>query len=341
MLHFENDYNEGLHPALLEALQLTNEVNQAGYGADDFTSSAIAKIRQACQAPEAQVTFLTGGTQTNQIAIASLLRSYEGVVSADTGHIAVHEAGAIEHSGHKVLSLPHEEGKLTAEVIRTYLEDFHATATKAHMVQPGMVYISHPTEYGTLYTKAELTALAQVCRDYQIPLFLDGARLGYGLAVASTDVDLPTIAELCDVFYIGGTKLGAIAGEALVYTKGNQPAHFPALIKQKGALLAKGRLYGVQFDRFFTDDLYLDIGRHAVDLADQVRQALLAKGYRLYLPSPTNQIFVIMPNAQLAKLAEQVVYSTWETDDAQHTLIRLATSWSTTQEDVDQLIALL
>lgn len=341
MLHFENDYTGGFHPALLEALTETNDTSQAGYGSDAYTSSAIEKIREACQSPEAQVTFLAGGTQTNQFAIASLLRPYEGVISAQTGHIASLEAGAIEHSGHKVLTLPQENGKLKAQVVSDYLEAFHATPAKAHMVQPGMVYISHPTEYGTLYTKAELEALAEVCRRYQLPLFLDGARLGYGLGVASSDLDLPTIAELCDAFYIGGTKLGAIAGEALVYTRVNRPEHFLAFIKQRGGLLAKGRLYGVQFDRFFTDDLYTAIGRQAVALADQIRQALTAKGYRLYMDSPSNLIFVIVPKKDLAKLAQTVGYTVWEAYDEDHQVIRLATSWSTTQEAVDALVAAL
>lgn len=336
MLHFENDYNEGMHPALLEALAATNDSNQAGYGSDDFTKRATEKIRQACQAPQAQVTFLTGGTQTNQIAIASLLRPYEGVIATDAGHISTHEAGAIEHAGHKVLTLPHQEGKLTDEAVADFLATYHADGNREHMVRPGMVYISHPTEYGTLYTKEELTALSDICRRYNIPLFLDGARLGYGLLEAS-DVDLPTIAELCDAFYIGGTKLGAIAGEALVFTKNNQPAHFLSLIKQKGALLAKGRLYGVQFDRFFTDNLYTKIGRQAVQLADQVRTILADKGYRFYIESPTNQIFIIVENSQLEKLSQQVLYSFWEKYDDNHTVIRLATSWSTTQEEVDAL----
>lgn len=341
MLHFENDYNEGCHPALLQALIETNAENLSGYGTDSYSQRATDKIRQACQAPDAEVFFLTGGTQTNQVAIATLLQSYQGVVAVDTGHIATHEAGAIEYTGHKILTLPHEDGKLTATALSRYLADFEADPTKAHKVAPGMVYISHPTEYGTLYTKAELTALATICRQYQLPLFLDGARLSYGLAATGTDVDLVTIAELCDVFYIGGTKIGALSGEALVFTKNNMPRYFTSMVKQHGALLAKSRLYGVQFDRLFTDDLHLEIGRHAVQLAEQLKAILAEKGYRFYLDSPTNQQFVIVPNNRLAELAKSVVYTTWQAYDADHTVIRLATSWSTTQDDIDQLASIL
>lgn len=340
MLHFENDYNEGIHPALLDALLLTNAENLSGYGADRYSQLAADKIRQACACPEAQVFFLTGGTQTNQVAIATLLRRNEGVVSPETGHIATHEAGAIEYTGHKVLTLPQVDGKLQAAELSAYLMAAETDPAKAHTVAPGMVYISHPTEYGTLYTRAELEALAKVCRHHRLPLFLDGARLAYGLA-ADTDLDLQAIAELCDVFYIGGTKIGAISGEALVFTKNNQPRNFTSLVKQHGALLAKSRLYGIQFDRFFTGDLYWEIGRQAIDLAMQVKAALLEKGYQLYIDSPTNQQFVILPNEKLADLAKQVVYTIWEPYDDQHTVIRLCTSWSTTQDDVDGLKAVL
>lgn len=336
MLHFENDYTQGAHPALLEALLLTNQENLSGYGNDRYSQLAADKIRLACACPEADVFFLTGGTQTNQVAISTLLRRNEGVIAVETGHIATHEAGAIEYTGHKVLPLPHETGKLQPEVLSTYLANFEKDPTKAHKVAPGMVYISHPTEYGTLYTKAELEALASICRRYRLPLFLDGARLSYGLA-ADTDVDLETIAELCDVFYIGGTKIGALAGEALVFTKKNQPRNFTSLVKQHGALLAKGRLYGVQFDRLFTDDLHLTIGRQAIKLARQLKALLLQKGYKLYIDSPTNQQFVIIPNTKLANLAQNVAYTIWDTYDADHTIIRLATSWSTSQEDLEAL----
>ncbi|HHT7803344.1 TPA: threonine aldolase family protein [Streptococcus suis] len=342
MLHFENDYNKGAHPVLLEALVASNQEGLSGYGTDCYTQSAIDKIRQAIACPQAQITFLAGGTQTNQIAINSMLASYEGVIAADTGHISTHEAGAIEFSGHKVLTLPHHEGKITASEVDNFIKDFYADANHAHMVHPGMVYISHPTEYGTLYSKAELTDLARVCRRYQIPLYLDGARLGYGLASLDTDVDLPAIAELTDLFYIGGTKMGALLGEALVFTKNNQPKHFTTLVKQHGALLAKGRVVGVQFDRLFTDDLYLELGRHAIAMAEQLIEILEEKGFQFHLKSPTNQQFVIVKNEELPKLSESgIAYSFWEKYDDSHSIIRFATSWSTSQADIEPLKEIL
>ncbi|NQH33591.1 aminotransferase class I/II-fold pyridoxal phosphate-dependent enzyme [Streptococcus suis] len=342
MLHFENDYNKGVHPALLQALVETNQEGVSGYGTDPYTQSAIEKIRRVIKCPHAQITFLSGGTQTNQIAINSMLASYEGVIAADTGHISTHEAGAIEFSGHKVLTLPHHEGKITASEVDNFIKDFYADANHAHMVHPGMVYISHPTEYGTLYSKAELTDLARVCRRYQIPLYLDGARLGYGLASLDTDVDLPAIAELTDLFYIGGTKMGALLGEALVFTKNNQPKHFTTLVKQHGALLAKGRVVGVQFDRLFTDDLYLELGRHAIAMAEQLIEILEEKGFQFHLKSPTNQQFVIVKNEELPKLSESgIAYSFWEKYDDSHSIIRFATSWSTSQADIERLKEIL
>ena len=341
MLHFENDYNKGAHPALLEALVQTNLEGLSGYGRDKYTVSAIEKIRQATKCSHAQVTFLSGGTQTNQLVIDALLQSYQGVVAAETGHVTSHEAGAIEFSGHKVLTLPHKDGKLEPALVRQFIEDFYADGNHEHMVFPGMVYISHPTEYGTLYSKSELEQLAQICQQFEIPLFLDGARLGYGLA-ADTDLDLATIAELTDVFYIGGTKMGALIGEAVVFTKNNQPKHFVPIVKQHGALLAKGRLVGVQFDRLFTDDLYLELGRHGIEMARRLRVILEEKGYPFYLQSPTNQQFIILENDQLEKLAQAgLAYSFWEKYDDNRTVIRLATSWSTSQEDLNELKKIL
>ncbi|HEM4050983.1 TPA: aminotransferase class I/II-fold pyridoxal phosphate-dependent enzyme [Streptococcus suis] len=338
MLHFENDYNKGAHPALLQVLVETNQEGMSGYGTDKYTQSAIEKIRLATNCPHAQVTFLAGGTQTNQILISSMLASYEGVIAADTGHISTHEAGAIEFSGHKVLTLPHHEGKITASEVDNFIKDFYADANHAHMVHPGMVYISHPTEYGTLYSKSEMEDLSQVCRRHNIPLFLDGARLGYGLAARDTDIDLQTIAELTDVFYIGGTKLGALLGEALVFTKNNQPKNFVSIVKHHGALLAKGRLIGVQFERLFTDDLYIELGRHAIAMAEQLIEILEEKGFQFYLKSSTNQQFVIVKNEELPKLTEAgIAYSFWEKYDDSHSIIRFATSWSTSQADIDEL----
>lgn len=342
MLHFENDYNKGAHPVLLEALVASNQEGLSGYGTDKYTQSAIEKIRLATNCPHAQVTFLAGGTQTNQILISSMLASYEGVIAADTGHISTHEAGAIEFSGHKVLTLPHHEGKIAASEVDNFIKDFYADANHAHMVHPGMVYISHPTEYGTLYSKSEMEDLSQVCRQHNIPLFLDGARLGYGLAARDMDLDLQAIAELTDVFYIGGTKLGALLGEALVFTKNNQPKNFVSIVKHHGALLAKGRLIGVQFERLFTDDLYLELGRHAIAMAEQLTQILEDKGFQFYLKSPTNQQFVIVNNEELPKLTEAgIAYSFWEKYDENHSIIRFATSWSTSQEDIDNLRRIL
>ncbi|MGT2929296.1 threonine aldolase family protein [Streptococcus dentasini] len=341
MLHFENDYNEGAHPKLLETLLETNEENLAGYGLDSYTELATQKIREASGCPEAQVTFLTGGTQTNQIVIDTVLAPYEGVLAARTGHIATHEAGAIEFTGHKVLELPQEHGKIRASDVKYFLENFYADGNHEHMVFPGMVYISQPTEYGALYTYKELQKLSQVCQVHELPLFIDGARLGYGLAAKENDVDLPALAELADVFYIGGTKLGALLGEAVVFTSNNQPKHFATQVKQHGALLAKGRVISVQFDRFFTNNLYLKIGQEALNYAEQLKTILREKGYQFYYESPTNQQFVIVENEQLKTLAEKVVYSFWEKYDDKHTVIRLATSWSTTQEDIDRLKEIL
>ncbi|HEO8090841.1 TPA: aminotransferase class V-fold PLP-dependent enzyme [Streptococcus agalactiae] len=337
MLHFENDYNKGAHPELLNALIETNDQGLSGYGTDSYCQQAADKIREVCSCPQAEVEFLVGGTQTNQVVISSMLASYEGVIAAETGHVSSHEAGAIEFSGHKVLTLPSHNGKLRASEVATYIETFYADGNYQHMVFPGMVYISHPTEYGTLYSKAELEELSKICKHYQIPLFIDGARLGYGLAAKDTDVDFPTIAALSDVFYIGGTKMGALAGEAVVFTKKNRPKQFTTIVKQHGALLAKGRLLGLAFDRFFTDNLYLKIGKHAIDLAEELKIILEEKGYSFYLKSPTNQQFIIVENTKLADLAKNVAYSFWEKYDDHHTVIRLATSWSTSREDVTAL----
>ncbi|NRG97331.1 aminotransferase class I/II-fold pyridoxal phosphate-dependent enzyme [Streptococcus suis] len=342
MLHFENDYNKGAHPALLEALVVSNQEGLSGYGTDTYTKSAIKKIKLATACPQAQITFLTGGTQTNQIVISSMLASYEGVIAADTGHISTHEAGAIEFTGHKVMTLSHKDGKITANDVDSYIKDFYADANHAHMVHPGMVYISHPTEYGTLYSKSELEALSRVCRIHNTPLFLDGARLGYGLASPESDLDLQAIAELTDVFYIGGTKLGALMGEALVFTKNNQPKNFVSIVKHHGALLAKGRVTGVQFDCLFTDDLYLELGRHAIAMAEQLKEILQEKGYRFYLKSPTNQQFVIVKNEELTRLTKAgIAYGFWEKYDDSYSVIRFATSWSTSQEDLDELRKIL
>ncbi|MBR6638611.1 MAG: aminotransferase class I/II-fold pyridoxal phosphate-dependent enzyme, partial [Lachnospiraceae bacterium] len=290
---------------------------------------------------DADIYFLAGGTQTNLVVISTMLKDYEGVVAAVTGHVSAHEAGAIEYTGHKVLTIPQHNGKIDSEELEEYLRGFYADQNHEHMVFPGMVYISHPTEYGTLYSKRELEQISQVCNEYDIPLFMDGARLGYGLMSKQTDVSLPDIAKLCDVFYIGGTKVGALCGEAVVFTKNNTPKHFMTMVKQHGALLAKGRLLGVQFDALFTDDLYFEISRHAIEMAECLKEVLSEKGCTFYLESPTNQQFIVLDNDKLKQLEGKVGYSFWEKADDNHTVIRLATSWSTKPEDIEALRELL
>ena len=258
MLSFVNDYSEGAHEKILERLVETNRESLSGYGTDKYSDSAKEKIRKACNCPEADIYFLVGGTQTNQTVIDALLNQYEGVVAAETGHVNVHEAGAIEFTGHKVLTVPQHDGKICAKELKDYIATFYGDANHEHMVFPGMTYISHPTELGTLYTKKELQDISEVCKEYNIPLYLDGARMGYGLVSEGTDVTLADIANYCDAFYIGGTKVGALCGEAVVFPK-KAPAHFLTIVKQHGALLAKGRLTALQFDTLFTDDLYMEI----------------------------------------------------------------------------------
>ena len=340
MLYFENDYCEGAHPAILQKLMETNFEKVSGYGTDPYCASAKEKIRKACDCPEADVYFISGGTQTNAIVIASMLNRWEGVIAAATGHVAGHEAGAIEYTGHKVLGLPQKNGKLDAETVRDFCKTFFADGNHDHMVFPGMVYISHPTEYGTLYTKAELEALSAVCHEYKLPLFLDGARLGYGLVSKGTDVTLADLARLTDVFYIGGTKVGALCGEAVVFPHG-APAHFMTMVKQQGALLAKGRLLGIQFDVLFTDDLYTKISENAITTANVLKRALSDKGYQFFMDSPTNQIFVVLSNEQLAALEGKAKFGFWEKYDDTHTVVRIATSWATKMEEIMQLIELM
>lgn len=340
-LVFESDYVEGAHEEILKRLMETNYEKLSGYGDDRYCEAAKRKIKEACGCPQAEVTFLVGGTQTNQIVIDSLLKPYEAVVAADTGHVSSHEAGAIEYTGHKVLTLPGEKGKLSEKTLREYLESFYADNNHDHMVFPGMVYISHPTEYGTLYTKAELEALSDLCKEYHIPLYLDGARLGYGIMSDETDVGLNEIARLCDAFYIGGTKVGALCGEAVVFTGQYAPDHFMTRVKQHGALFAKGRLLGIQFDTLFTNELYFKISRHAIEMAELLKRAFREKGYTFYLDSPTNQIFITLNQEQMNRLGSRVTFSIWEKLDADQTVVRFATSWATTKEDVEALIQLL
>ena len=338
MIYFNSDYLEGAHPALMAKLNETNMVQTVGYGEDEYCAAARVKIQNACQAPEADVHFLVGGTQTNTTVIAAVLRPWQGVLCAVSGHINCHEAGAIESTGHKVITLPTTNGKITAQQVQEYVEWHRNDESTEHIVQPGMVYISYPTEFGTLYTKRELVELASVCRWYNIPLYIDGARLGYGLMSPKCDITLPELAQLCDVFYIGGTKVGALFGEAAVFTKHNMPRYFSTIAKQHGALLAKGRLLGLQFDTLFTDDLYFRISKHAINMAMQIRDAFDARGLQFYLHSPTNLQFLIMENKAVRALQQKIAFHTWGKVDEEHSVARFATSWSTTQEDVDALI---
>ena len=341
MLYYLSDYTEGAHPRILERLQESNLVSQPGYGEDCFCAAAREKIRAACRKPAADVCFLVGGTQCNAVTIASLLQRWEAVIAADTGHINVHEAGAIEFTGHKVIPLAQQGGKLSADTVRGYCAAFYANETHDHMPFPGMVYISQPTELGTLYSKAELAALHAVCGEYGLRLFVDGARLGYGLMSPDCDMTLPELCELCDVFYIGGTKVGALCGEALVFPKGDMPKHMATLVKQQGAMLAKGRLLGVQFDTLFTDDLYFKISRHAIELAMKLKAAFVEKGYPLFADSPTNQQFPILTKEQEEKLRQYAAFETWEPLPDGRRAVRFVTSWATREEDVDALIAVL
>ena len=340
MLNFGCDYLEGAHEKILSRFIETNMEKEPGYGADKYTISAKKKILDACECPDGEVFLLVGGTQTNSTVIDAYLNNYQGVIAAPTSHIACHESGAIESCGHKVLTIPQHLGKIDAGELKEFLVNFYDDETYEHQVIPGMVYISHPTEYGTLYTKAEFEAIYNVCKEYDMPLFVDGARLGYGLAADETDVTLPDLAKLCDVFYIGGTKVGALCGEAVVFTR-KAPKFFFTTVKQHGALLAKGRLVGIQFDTLFTDDLYMDISKHAIRLANVLKAGVLAKGYKLLIDSPTNQQFIIVDNEKYAELKKQVAFSTWEKVDADHTAIRFATSWATKEEDIQALLELL
>lgn len=341
MIQFQCDYNEGAHPRILERLMETNMEQTVGYGEDPYCEEAREAIRSAIGNPDAAIHFLVGGTQSNTTVIAHTLRPYQGVLAADTGHINVHETGAIEHTGHKVLALPSTDGKLTARQVTDAVEAHLADHDHEHMVQPGMVYISFPTEVGTLYTRQELKGLHSVCQHYHLPLFIDGARLGYGLASPACDITLPELAQLCDVFYIGGTKVGALFGEAVVITSPELQHNFRYSIKQHGALLAKGRLLGIQFATLFHDNLYFDISRHAITQALRIRDAIREKGYGFFMENDTNQQFPILPNELLERLSQDFLFTFWQRMDDRHTAVRICTSWATRTENVDRLIAAL
>ena len=340
MISFESDYNNGCHEAILKRLIDTNDERATGYGLDGFCNAARDKVRAACELPGADVFFLVGGTQTNATVIDALLRGYQGVLAVETGHINVHESGAIEFGGHKVLPLPSHDGKMDASELREWLEAFYGDIAYEHMVFPGMVYITFATEMGTIYTRAELEAIYKVCKRYELPLFIDGARLGYGLMAEGCDVTLPQLARLCDVFYLGGTKCGALCGEAVVFSGMKAPAHFFTTVKQHGALMAKGRLLGIQFDTLMQDDLYFKIARHAVEQAMRLRDAFVARGYKMYSDSPTNQQFVLLDKDTIARLERDFVFEQWfPVGDLMN--CRFVTSWATLPGDVDALIAAL
>lgn len=338
MIRFECDYNEGAHERILQRLVSTNMEQTSGYGTDAHCDRARSLIRQACENEEADVHFLVGGTQTNTTVIASILRPYQGVIAATSGHIAVHETGAIEATGHKVITVPSDDGKITAHQVKAVYEAHWNDASPEHCVQPGMVYISQPTENGTMYSKAELQALFAVSQQCGLPFFIDGARLGYALASRNCDMTLADLARLCDVFYIGGTKIGALMGEAVVILNDKLKPDFRYMIKQKGGLLAKGRLLGIQFETLFEDGLYLEISQHAVDMAMLIHDSLVDQGIRFLYDSPTNQQFPILPDDLLQDLRSRYSFTFWEKLSDTHSVVRFCTSWATQRDNVDSLI---
>lgn len=341
MLSFESDYNNGAHPDVLKHLVETNDAKSLTYGYDEWSERAKARIKAVCGTPDAQIWFLVGGTQTNATVIDSLLHTYEGVLAVDSAHINTHEAGAIEFTEHKVITMRGHDGKMNAQDLDHYMDEFLHDGNADHCVYPGMVYITFPTELGTLYTGRELDDIYRVCQKYQMPLYIDGARLGYGLMAEGNDITLPYLAKHCDAFYIGGTKVGALCGEAVVFTHGNAHPHFFSIVKQHGALVAKGRATGVQFDALFADNLYFDISRHAIRMATKVRQIFKEKGYTFYIDSPTNQLFVVLHNDEMDRLAAHVRFTVWGKYDKSHTICRFVTSWATTEEEVAALRTLV
>ena len=341
MLHFDTDYMAGAHPEVLQRLVDTNHLQTVGYGGDEFTKHAAELIKAACGKPDARVYFLTGGTQTNATVIDGILAKHQGVLAAESGHISVHEAGAIEASGHKILTLPQHEGKVWASELKEYIENFYSDDTYEHMVAPGMLYISYPTEYGTIYSLDELKEISNICHKAEIPLYIDGARLAYGLAAKNNDVTLKDIANLCDVFYIGGTKVGALFGEAVVITNPTLLHHFFPLIKQHGALLAKGRLLGVQFEALFESNLYEEIGADVVTKAIRIRNIFLSRGFKTVVNSPTNQQFIYLPNDIMDKLAKEVSFELWGPRGKEYTTVRFVTGWATKASDIDLLESIL
>ena len=335
MVTFESDYNNGAHPTVLRSLIDSNDKKSSSYGSDYWSQEAREKIRRACQCNNAEIFFLVGGTQTNATVIDAMLPSYGAVIAVETAHINVHESGAVEANGHKVITLPSHNGKMSAEDLKRYLERFFADPTWEHMAVPGMIYLTFPTELGSVYCSHEIAAIYELARQYSMPLFIDGARLGYGLTSEGCDFDLPWLARHCDVFYIGGTKVGALCGEAVVFTD-KAPKGFFTTIKRHGALLAKSRLAGVQFNALFTDNLYLTISRHAINMAMKMREIFIQAGFEIK-DSPTNQQFVVLNNEQMRKLTTMILFETWEPINEEYTLCRFVTSWATTDDDLKEL----
>ncbi|MDE7459884.1 MAG: aminotransferase class I/II-fold pyridoxal phosphate-dependent enzyme [Paramuribaculum sp.] len=341
MIYFDSDYMVGAHPDVMRRLVETNMLHTPGYGRDRFTAETREMILNACGLQQGDVYFLEGGTQANAVVIDRLLDHNDGVLAADTGHINVHEAGAIESNGHKVLTLPSRNGKLDAEDVRTYVGSFYRDETNEYMVRPAMIYISYPTELGTLYSHSELMALREVCDEFSMPLYIDGARLAYGLASRAGDVSLETLASIADVFYIGGTKCGALFGEAVVTRRPELLPRFASLMKLHGATLAKGRLLGVQFMALFTDDLYRRIGAHGVSMSMRLKDGFVSAGYKLFIDSPTNQQFFILPNDVIDELSKVASFGLWGPRGKEATPVRFVTDWATTESDIDSLLASL
>ena len=341
MISFECDYNNGAHPKVLESLIKYNDAKPTPYGFDEFSERAKNRIREAIGMPEAQIFFLTGGTQTNATTIDSMLYQYEGVICVGSGHINVHEAGAVEFTEHKIITIPDNEGKMEAKTLDKYLDDFYHDGNRDHAVHPGLVYITFPTELGTLYSAHELNDVYQVCQRYGIPLYIDGARLGYGLMAEGSDVTLPYLARHCDVFYIGGTKIGALCGEAVVFTNRQAHKHFFSIQKQHGAVIAKGALIGLQFEALFTDNLYFKLSEHAIKMALRMKKIFQQKGYRFYVDSPTNQQFIVLPDAEVERLSQHMQFTHFGQADKHYTICRFVTSWATTEEEIDELERLL
>lgn len=341
MLHFDTDYMRGACKEIIEKLSASNMEQTVGYGLDDYSKRAKQLILDLCGLDEGDVYFMVGGTQTNATVIDGLLAKHQGVMAAESGHISVHESGAIEASGHKVLVLPSNNGKVNAKDVENYIEEFYADESYEHMVAPGMLYISFPTELGSIYKLEELKELYAVCQKAEIPLYIDGARLGYGLMAEGNNVTLQDIAKYSDVFYIGGTKVGALFGEAVVVKNKQRLKHFFSLIKQHGALLAKGRLLGMQFETLFTDNLYFKLSKNAIDRAMEIKQAFISKGYEPYSDSPTNQQFFYMSKSKIEELKQKVSFEIWGSGKGKRSLVRFVTDWSITKEDVAELISYL